>query len=141
MCYSKYLGEIVTPEDFDLANRLFSELHSKHLLGKKHKHHIIHDKEAYSLQKSIQCIGTGNPMYGKGYLVSGGKNGRATRNFYYKGKKFDCMKSLLEFLNSIGLHITKSGMMTWLKGEATDRLYRMYGAIIKDISWEYKNAN
>lgn len=141
MCYSKYLGEIVTPEDYELANRLFARVHSKYLTGKKRSRYIIRDPEAFSLQKSLQCTGDSNPMYKKGYLISGGKNGHATRNFYYKDKAFDCMKDMLEYFDSINLHITKSAVMTLVAGKATNKLYKMYGEIVKDIRWENKSAN
>ena len=37
-------------------------------------------------------------MYGKGYKISGGKNGKAIYNYYFNDLLFDCRKSLIEFL-------------------------------------------
>lgn len=139
MCYSHKLKKyIVLPSDYELAERLFAHTHSNYLKGKKHKVHIIHNKVEYSKQKSLQCSGSGNPMYKKGYKISGGKNGRAIRIYQYKENIFYCRKELAEFLQLIDCKISKSTISKFEKGSV--RVVREHPILI-DLSWRYKNEN
>ena len=88
--------------------------------------------------RSKNSSGEHNGMYKKGYLISYGNNGHATKRYFYKDLIFESMKELLEYLNKDEKVITKSAIMIFTKGEATKRLFKMYGDILKDLTWEYK---
>lgn len=92
-------------------------------------------------RKHQQTSGENNPMYGKGYKVSNGNNGHATRYFYYKNKKFDSMKELIDYLNSNDIPITRSAVMRWVAQKGTNRLYNMYKDVWDNLTWEYKDEN
>jgi len=82
--------------------------------------------------------GKNNGMFGKGYKVAGGKNGHASIRYFYKDKVFECKNDLIDYLESIGLHITKSAIRVIVQGKGTMRVYNMYKDILDNLSWEYK---
>lgn len=139
MCYSKNLKcSIVTEYDYELAENLFRKSHSNHLKGKKQKSHTIHNKELYSKQKSKQCTGKGNPMYGKGYKLSGGNNGKATKLYFYDNLTFDYRLGLIDYLKTID---NKIGISTIRKFErGSTRVVREH-PILNNLTWRYKDED
>ena len=105
--------------------------------AKKH----IKDPVAYKQQKSRLAAGENNGMYGCGYKISYGKNGHATKNYYFEGQKYDCRKSLIEELNRRGYSVGNSTLRTIENKSYTDRLYKKFKYIIENLTWELKNEN
>ena len=60
MCYSNHNKEAVTEDNIDFIKQNWARLHTEHLKGTKHSHHIINDKDAYRLRKSKQMQGINN---------------------------------------------------------------------------------
>lgn len=82
-----------------------SDIHNlKNSLSQKGK-----PKKPESIEKMKKTLSDGrlkgknNPMYGKGELISGGKNGRAKKVYVYNNnnliKIFDCRKDCIKYLN------------------------------------------
>lgn len=139
MCYSINLKDYTaTPEEYELAENLFRKSHSKHLKGKKQKSHTIHNKELYSKQKSKQCTGKGNPMYGKGYKVSGGNNGKATKLYFYDNLTFDYRLGLIDYLKTIDNKICVSTIRKFESGST--RVVREH-PILNNLTWRYKDED
>lgn len=91
-------------------------------------------------KQSIRCSGSGNNMYGKGYKLSGGKNGHATKTYYYLDKVFDCRKYLVKFLQeNIDDKITVGIIRSIELGKK--RTISKYPVIYKNLRWELKNEN
>ena len=85
--------------------------------------------------------GSNNPMYGKGHLLQGGRNGHATRRFFYKNLTFDCAKDLIKYLNSIGYtQITKSVIIRLVNGKSKKRAYNKFKDVFDNLRWEFKNS-
>lgn len=112
--------------------------HPKHT---KHKQHVIRDIDAYRKQKSEQCSGKGNPMYGKGYLVSGGKNGRANKFYIYNDIRFESRIELVSYLNSLDEMIEARHIREWENGEVRPKIVKLYSHILNNLVWGYKNEN
>lgn len=124
------------PEGFVYGN-LTSGKHPKHTV---HKKHVIKDPEAFKRQKSDQMSGEKNNMYGKGYKISGGKNGRAVRDYWFEDKYFDCRKSLLDYLvENVDKTLKMSSIRIYERGNG-DKLIKMHPCLSK-ISWRNKDAN
>lgn len=105
--------------------------------AKKH----IKDLVAYKQQKSRLAAGENNNMYGCGYKISYGKNGHATKNYYFENQKYDCRKSLIEELNKRGYAVGNSTFRAIENKTYTDRLYKKFKYIIDNLTWELKNEN
>ena len=139
MCYSNNIKKyIVSPDDFELVHNLFVKTHSEHLRGKKQKSHIIHNKIEYSKQKSEQCKGVNNPMYGKGYKLAGGNNGHATIRYFFGELTFECRNDLVDYLRGFDKKISRSTIAGFVNG--SERVRREH-KILEGLTWEYKNEN
>lgn len=112
--------------------------HPKHTV---HKKHVIKNIEAFKKQKSDQCSGTGNNMYGKGYKIAGGNNGRAKTRYFFQGAVFECRKELVEYIIKIGLKATDSVIRTIESGQYGDIFKHRYQFIIDNLRWEDKDAD
>lgn len=98
----------------------------------------LNDSEARRRISEIRS-GKNNPMYQKGYKVSGDKNGHAIHFYYYADKKFMTKNDLISYLKDVkGLHIPKPTITKICKGEYTERLIKKYGEDIKLIRRELK---
>ncbi len=122
------------PAGWQLGN-LSTGKHPKHTV---HKKHVIRDLETFRKQKSAQCSGSGNNMYGKGYKIAGGNNGKAVTRYFFKDRVFECRKDLVTYLNSIGVSITTSAVRTLESGGYGDLFSRRYKEVIDNLRWEKK---
>lgn len=135
MCYSNHNDFEVTEDNIELVKKSWAKLHSEKLTGTKHEHHIIKDAASYKKQKSDQCSGSGNPMFGHGELVSGGKNGHATTRYYYDNKTFECRKELVDYLKSFDNKICVSTIRKLERGST--RVLREH-KLLSEVRWEAK---
>lgn len=85
--------------------------------------------------------GENNNMYGKGYKVSGGKNGHATMWYKFNGAYFDCRNDLIYYLNSCGYDIKASHIRKLINNNLSDRLTNKYKNIIDQLTWGLKDEN
>ena len=93
------------------------------------------DLESYGRSVSLRTSGNLNPMYGKGYKLSGGNNGHATIRYFYGGDTFECRKDLLPVLKAKDARISTSTIRKLIGGSA--RVLREH-PILREVSWEVK---
>lgn len=125
------------PEGWKYGNNTNGH-HPKHTV---HRKHVLKDPESFKQQKRDQCSGSGNNMYGKGYKIAGGKNGKARTRYFFKDNVFECRKELVEYLCSQGLSITTAAIRTIESGQYGELFKRRYQAVIEGLKWEAKNAD
>lgn len=114
--------------------------HPKHTT---HKKHVLKDREAFRKQKSAQNSGSGNNMYGKGYKIAGGKNGKAKTRYFFEDKVFECRKELADYIVSAGINtrVTEATLRAIESGKYGQLFKTRYQYIIDNMRWEAKNAN
>lgn len=125
------------PEGWHRGNNTVGH-HPKHT---KHRPHKIQNIDLYRRQKSEQCSGENNPMYGKGYLIKGGKNGRADRYYIYNNIRFESRVELIQYLNSLGDMIEGRHIREWERGKVRPKIIKLYSHILDNLVWGYKNEN
>ena len=107
--------------------------------GKSHDMSKYFNNDEARRHNSKIRSGKNNPMYQKGYKISGDKNGHAIHFYFYADKKFTTKNDLIRFLNEEkGLQIPKSTITKICNGEYTERLIKKYGEDIKLIRRELK---
>lgn len=107
--------------------------------GQTHTKYTIADHERYCRLRSEQVSGDKNPMYGKGYKLSGGKNGHATKRYFYGDKVFECRKELVIFLKGIDGSMSVSTVRKFENG--SERVGREHPDIFDKLRWEFKDEN
>ena len=107
----------------------------------KHKSYRIKDREKFIKMRRDLSIGEKNPMYGKGYKLSGGKNGHNKYIYTFEGKDYECRKYLIEELNSRGIDISNSAFRRIESGNYTKRISDKYQYVIDNLSWRPKDEN
>lgn len=107
----------------------------------KHKTYNIKDREKNHELRSKLSTGEKNPMYGKGYKLSGGKNGHNKYIYTFEGKDYECRKYLIEELTSRGIDISNSTFRVIESGNYTKRITNKYQYIIDNLSWRLKDEN
>lgn len=114
--------------------------HPKHTT---HKKHVLKDREAFRKQKSDLSSGSRNGMYGKGYKLAGGKNGKAKTRYFFEDKVFECRKELAEYIVSAGINtrVTEATLRAIESGKYGQLFKNRYQYIIDNMRWEAKNAN
>lgn len=114
--------------------------HPKHTM---HKKHMLKDREAFRKQKSDLSSGSRNGMYGKGYKLAGGKNGKAKTRYFFEDKVFECRKELAEYIVSAGINtrVTEATLRAIESGKYGQLFKNRYQYIIDNMRWEAKNAN
>lgn len=109
--------------------------------------HFKAKTEAWTAEKrkqlSIKNSAENNPMYGKGYLLAGGRNGHANKIYTYNEKDFMCRNDLKSYLNSIGYNVTNSSLRSLVDVSEKNhsRTYRKFPDLVNKITWRYKNEN
>ena len=104
----------------------------------KRSGYSIKDKEAFSAQKRAQCSGEGNPMYGNGWKISGGKNGSAIYDYMYEGVTYDCRKSLIVEVKKKFPDISESTIRRIMRCNYTKRISDKFQYVIDNLSWKLK---
>lgn len=107
-----------------------------------------HNMENYysnpEMKKKRSYINSGskNPMYGKGYKVSSGKNGRATKNYFYKNSIFETRKDLVKYLKDVeNICISDNTIKLIVNKNYGIRIKMKYSKEVLDIYCEEKNEN
>lgn len=95
----------------------------------------IGDRDKFSKMRSEQTKGSNNPMFGKGYKLSGGNNGHATIRYTYKGITFESRKDLLPVLQKDDQKIASSTIRKLINGSV--RVLNEH-PILKELTWERK---
>lgn len=85
--------------------------------------------------------GSGNNMWGQGYKVSGGNNGKAKVRYFYENKMFECRKDLLHYLTDTGYKIPVSVIRAAVQGQLTPLHQRRYGTILSKLKWRNKDED
>ena len=82
-------------------------------------------------------------MYGKGYKLAGGKNGKAKTRYFFEDKVFECRKELAEYIVSAGINtrVTEATLRAIESGKYGQLFKNRYQYIIDNMRWEAKNAN
>lgn len=86
---------------------------------------------------SKQTSGINNPMYKKGYRISGGKNGHAIYNYIFENIVYDCRDALMKRLKSIYTTISESTIRCLMKNPTSKRILKKYPLLI-NLRWELK---
>lgn len=108
--------------------------------GQTHKKkYTIKDIEKFKKLKSDQVSGKGNPMYGKGYKLKGGKNGHAIYIYTYKGIDYDCRDDLMVVLKQEFPKISESTIRRIMRNNYTIRTSKKYQEVIDNLSWRLKS--
>ena len=90
------------------------------------------------LKKSYSMSGENNPMYNKGYLISGGKNGHATYIYTFEGIDYDCRDDLMKVLKNRWASIAESTIRKIMRGNYSSRISKKYQYVIDNLSWRKK---
>lgn len=91
--------------------------------------------------RSLSLSGVNNPMFGKGYKLLGGKNGKALKDYWYNNMYFDCRKSLVCYLKTIDNNISVNLIRNIENNSCTAKAIEKYGWLIKSLNWRFKNEN
>ena len=105
----------------------------------KHKTYNIKDREIYCKQKSEITKGEKNPMYNKGYKLSGGNNGKAIYVYTYLGIDYQCRDDLIKVLQIDYPDISESTIRRIMKGNYSIRTSSKYQYVIDNLSWRLKD--
>lgn len=104
-----------------------------------------HDMSNYYSNLDMQRIkkghskGSSNPMYGKGYKLAGGNNGKAIYRYHYKDLTFECRKELCEYLKTVFTDISENAIREIQNGTYGVRIKKKFPEIIENLSWELKS--
>lgn len=78
-------------------------------------------------------------IYGKGYKIAGGKNGKATHVYTYKGVDYQCRKDLHKALLAEGYTFGINTLRNMVLNPNSIRLNKKYGELIHAISMRLKS--
>lgn len=107
----------------------------------QHNMHRYYADEEMRARKSASASGPNNANYGHGERQSGGRNGKATYDYWYEDKYFECRKYLLEYLNSLGIEISDNALRNIQNGTYGKRTERKFAVVIQKLSWRLKDEN
>ena len=101
-----------------------------------------YSNELLQKKKSESLSGANNPMFGKGYKLSGGKNGKATKIYLYDGLEFECRKYLIAYLKeNVNESISENLIRAIENKSYSKRTVDKYSELIDKLSWRNKNEN
>ena len=155
MCHSCHCLYNLTAEDYNLIKQQWAKLHSKALLGTKHKQHIIKNLAEYKYIHSIWARRNKNPMYHKDYKITGKKNGcygkpveperlekiRISNTkyiYYFDNKMFYDWRTLQQYLHSLGYLISQRGIASCIIGTPT--IQKKYPTLYLQITKKLKEG-
>ena len=92
-------------------------------------------------KQSIQNTGSGNPMYGKGYKLKGGNNGKAIYIYTFENKDYYCRDDLIIELKKQFSTISESTIRRIMSGNYTSRISNKYQYVIDNLSWRLKSED
>lgn len=119
-----------------------SEIPEGWYLGNCHtkgKHDMSHYTEEMREHRRELSRGSNNTMYGKGYKIAGGKNGKATHIYTYKGVDYQCRKDLHKALLAEGYTFGINTLRSIVLNPNSIRLNKKYGELIHAISMRLKS--
>lgn len=111
--------------------------------GTRGKHNMKNYYESKELQEHRRKISSGinNPNYGHGERQSGGNNGSAIYDYWFKDNYFECRKYLLEYLNGIGIKISDNALRSIQNGTYGKCTKKKFSYVIENMSWRLKGEN
>lgn len=92
-------------------------------------------------KNSISKSGCNNSMYGNGYRISGGKNGKAIKDYWFKDVYFDCRKALVTYLKQIDPTISVNLIRNIENNNYGIRTKTKYAWVIECLKWRLKDEN
>ena len=104
----------------------------------KHNMSKYYSSQDMQLRNKLSKAGANNNMFGKGYKVSGGNNGKAVIRYFYKGQTFECRKELLEYLSSQGINVSANAIRNIINRTYGIRIKNKFEDVILNLTWEYK---
>lgn len=108
----------------------------------KHNMSRYYSNELMQQRRSASTSGSNNPMYGNGCKISGGKNGKATKTYFYDGAKFECRKYLVEYLKeNVDETISLNLIRAIENNTYSKRTINKYTELINKLSWRNKDEN
>ena len=117
-----------------LPNGFYYGMHTK---GKKHD--MSGWTEEMSNARSRVSSGKNNPMYGKGYKLSGARNGHATHIYTFMGEDFYCRDDLMVRLKEIYPAISESTIRRIMRGTYQDRIVKKFPLVVENLTWRLKS--
>jgi hypothetical protein len=102
------------------------------------KHDMSNFTEEMREVRRQNATGKNNSMYGKGYLLSGGKNGKAIYEYKFLNKTYDCRIELVNDLNRMGIPISDSTIRQIQKNEYGTCIKNKFQYVIDNLSWKMK---
>lgn len=105
------------------------------------KHNMSNYTESMREYRCLISKGSKNPMYGKGYKISGGNNGHTIYNYIFENVIYDCRKSLIKDLNLKGFNISESTIRNIQNHTYGQHIKNKYQYIIDNLKWELKDEN
>ena len=82
--------------------------------------------------------GSNNNMYGKGYKISGGLNGKANIRYFLDNKVFDCRKDLITYYRNIYGYVAENTIRSIINNTYKNRTSKKYSYLISNLTWEVK---
>lgn len=79
--------------------------------------------------------------YGKREASSGGKNGHAIYDYYYKGKYYECRKYLVEDLKKEYPHLSETTIKQIMDNNYTKTISNKYREVIDNLTWRLKDED
>lgn len=104
----------------------------------KHKSYNIKDLNYIHELRSKQNSGENNPMYGKGYKLSGGNNGKAIYIYTYKNIDYQCRDDLVKELVKEFPDITGPIIRSIMLDKCSKKTIVKYKYVINNLSWRLK---
>ena len=111
-------------------------------LGKKKNMSNYYNSSELQQNRSNISSGCNNNMYGNGFKVSGGKNGKALYDYYFKNRYFECRKYLVQYLKNVeGFNISENAIRNIQEGTYGVRTKNKFQYVIDNLSWRLKDEN
>jgi hypothetical protein len=104
----------------------------------KHHSYNIKNYDEFCKQKSEQVSGKNNPMYGKGYKLSGGKNGKAIYIYTFEGIDYYCRDDLMIILKDRWPTISESTIRNIQSGKYGKCISNKFKYVIDNLKWRLK---
>lgn len=103
------------------------------------KHDMSHYTEEMRQHRRDISMGKNNNMYGKGYKVAGGKNGRATKWYRFKDIVFNCRKDLFQYLKNQKIKDINENAIRNIENKTYGkRTLNKFRYVIDNLTWGYK---
>lgn len=106
--------------------------------AQKHNMSRYYASEESQKRMSESRKGVNNSMYGKGYKLQGGNNGKAIYIYTYKEIDYQCRKDLMIVLKKEYPLITENVIRKIVNNTYTKRINNKFQEVIDNLSWRLK---